>query len=84
MVILSIFKSTTEGGKRRQTRNFTSVNDAVRYGQISGFYYEIFDTLSGTSIAWEEVNETTDDGWYYDETELIWKKQHNEVCCEAE
>jgi len=73
MVILKIFK-TAEGRKKIQARNFNSIHEAIRYGQIAGLYYEITDTLSGRCIAWEEVNETIDDGWYYDETELIWKK----------
>jgi hypothetical protein len=79
MVILTIFKAAGEGKAKRQSRNFNSIYDAVRYGQISGSYYEVFDTVSGRHIDWEEINETADDGWYYDESELIWKKQREEV-----
>jgi hypothetical protein len=83
MVILTIFKTLDGGVKKRQTRNFTSINDAVRYGQISGFYYEIVDTVSGRCVDWEEVNETMSDGWYYDDMELIWKRRCEEVMTEG-
>ena len=79
MVILTIFKAANECRKQRQTRNFNSITEAIRYGQISGQYYEIFDTLTGRHIDWEEVNEIIDDGWYYDDPELIWKKHNEEV-----
>jgi hypothetical protein len=83
MVILTIFKAASEGRKKRQTRNFNSIAEAIRYGQISGLYYEIFDTLTGRYIDWEEVNMTIDDGWYYDETELLWKKHREEALAEV-
>ncbi len=83
MVILTVFKEAAGSGIKRQTRNFNTVNDAVRYGQISGLYYEVFDTLTGRCIDWEEVNMTISDGWYYDETELIWKKYREEELCMA-
>ena len=83
MVILTIFKAAAEGRRQRQTRNFTSVIEAVRYGQISGLYYEVFDTVSGRRIDWEEVNITLDDEWYYDETEQIWKKDRERELAEV-
>jgi len=46
MVILTIIKAASEGKKRRQTRNFNSFAEAIRYGQISGLYYEVLDTLT--------------------------------------
>ena len=78
MVILTIFKAANEGRNKIQTRNFNSITEAIRYGQISGQYYEVFDTITGRHIDWEEVNVTIDDGWYYDEAELIWKKHREE------
>jgi hypothetical protein len=56
-----------------------SVEEAVRVGQKSGLYYEVFDSRSGRVIDWNEVNIREEDDWYYDETELIWKKWSNFV-----
>ena len=74
MVRITIYKGST--GKRKSTRELmvNTVQDAIQIGQESGHYYEILDPSSGRIIDWNEVNIENDDGWFYDETELIWKK----------
>ena len=74
MVRITIYKEST--GKRKSTREMmvNSVQEAIQVGQDSGNYYEILDASSGRIIDWNEVNIGIDDGWFYDETELIWKK----------
>jgi hypothetical protein len=58
-----------------------SLEKAVQLGQRSGRYYEIFDLASGRTVDWTEVNykEENDDAWYYDEVEMLWKKQSVET-----
>ncbi len=51
-----------------------SMDEAIRIGQRSGQYYEVFDFATGRNTDWNEVNYKEEDNWYYDEEELIWKK----------
>ena len=73
-VFLTIYPNNIKGRGKKQTRSFTSIEEAVRFGQETGLFYDIFDTVTGRNIDWCEVNEPIDDGWYYDEAELVWKK----------
>ena len=54
---------------------FESLDEALNFGQNSGKFYEIFDIKNILIIDWNQVNmPVTDEGWYYDDSELIWKK----------
>lgn len=78
MVVLTIYQNNSGRRKSSQTIMFDSIQNAIGAGQSSGSYYDIFDTSTGRLIDWDEVNVQIEDGWYYDETELIWKKCQEE------
>ncbi|HNY04087.1 MAG TPA: hypothetical protein PKG48_15945 [Bacteroidales bacterium] len=80
MVLLTIYYNTrSEAGEGlpRETLTYfeNSIEEAVRTGQASGCFYEILDMITGRAIDWNEVNYREEEEWYYDEHELIWKKQ---------
>ena len=74
MVFLTLYKGAAIGEEKGQTRSLNSVEEAVQIGQESGLYYDIYNTTTGRMIDWNEINVKVDDGWYYDESELMWKK----------
>ena len=74
MIHLTIYKGNTGKRKTTQEMTFKSILEAIHAGQSSGQFYEILDPSTGRIIDWNEVNVEINDGWYYDETELIWKK----------
>ena len=78
MVHLSIYKSNNCDWERTREMTVNSIHDAVRIGQESGLYFDIFDPKTSRIIDWNEINIKNDDGWYYDEEELIWKKYREE------
>jgi len=78
MILLKTYKESngmTASSKRMSESKVASVEEAIRIGQKSGLFYEIFDTVSGRVIDWNEVNIREEEDWYYDEIEMIWKKQ---------
>jgi len=83
MVILTIYKESNNSlwDKNRKEGFVTEVETiekAIHLGQQSGAYYEAFDTKSCRMIDWNEVNIRNEDPWYYDEVEMIWKKNSEE------
>ena len=74
MIHLTIYKGNTRKLKITQEMTFKSIKEAIHAGQSSGHFYEILDPSTGRIIDWNEVNVEINDDWYYDETELIWKK----------
>ena len=80
MVQLKLFKETN-GNKLNGNRNevvvstVESIEEAIWIGQKSGLFYEVRDMKSGRTIDWNEVNIKAEEDWYYDETEMIWKKR---------
>ena len=83
MIHLTIYKGNTGKRKATQEMTFKSILEAIRVGQSSDQYYEILDPSTGRIIDWNEVNVKIDDGWYYDETEMIWKKCPDESSNES-
>ena len=78
MVQLTIYKESiglwdTQRKEIFQTEVDT-IEKAIQLGQKSGAYYEVFDTQTCRMIDWNEVNIKEEDPWYYDEAELMWKK----------
>jgi hypothetical protein len=54
---------------------FESLDEAVNFGQNSGNDYEIFDIKNILIIDWNQINmPVTDERFFYDDSELIWKK----------
>lgn len=83
MVLLTIFKNKAEGKSRRISKTYESIDEAVKAGQNSGSFYDIYDLASQRSIDWEEIYERDDNdddvvGWYYDEVDYTWKKVQEE------
>ena len=84
MVQLTICKGTENNGFGRINgetivARVATLEEAIRLGQSTGMYYEVLDLSSGRVIDWNEVNVREDDGeWFYDETEMIWKKCERE------
>ena len=78
MVLLTIYKDGSINNRSRKgiaESKVKTLDEAIRIGQNSGQYYEVFDTKSGRTIDWNEVNVKTEDDWYYDEVEMIWMKR---------
>ena len=71
MFLLTVYR---EPAGRKEKREFARLHEAIEFGQKTGSDYEIYDPVSGKVIDWNEVNVHEDDGWYYDETEYLWKK----------
>ncbi len=71
MILLTVYKNPEE---KREKREFGMLQEAIEFGQKSGFDYEIFDPCTGKVIDWNEVNVREEDEWYYDENESLWKK----------
>jgi hypothetical protein len=65
--------------KKKEVILMESVEDAVAAGQKSGFYYEVIDLVSGRVIDWNEVNIRPEEEWYYDDSELLWKRRSDET-----
>lgn len=83
MVQLTIYRDINgtmvdRSGARTVRSTVETLEEAIRLGQNSGSYYEIFDMASGRIIDWNEVNIKSEDEWYYDEPEMIWKKRGTE------
>ena len=80
MVQLSIYMESNnrlwdKNHKEVISSEVETIEKAIQIGQKSGAYYEIFDTKTCRLIDWNEVNVKVEDDWYYDEGELMWKKQ---------
>ena len=79
MVQLSIYKESyslwDKNRKEIIQTEVETIEKAIQIGQQSGAYYEVFDTKTCRLIDWNEINIKEEDPWYYDEAEMIWKKQ---------
>ena len=78
MVLLKLYKDS-ENCRKKETTLMGSIEEAIEAGQGSGLYYEVIDLASGRIIDWNEVNIRPDEEWYYDETEMIWKRHTSDV-----
>lgn len=74
MVYLTLYRIGKNNRQNRVTLEFRTVHEAVKFGQQSGQDYEIFDPASGRNIDWNEINTREEEEWYYDESEMSWKK----------
>ncbi len=75
MILLTVYK---EPAGKREKREFSRLQDAIEFGQKTGSDYEIYDPVTGKVIDWNEINIREDDGWYYDDSEYLWKKFKSE------
>jgi hypothetical protein len=87
MVLLTIYKDSNDTFLNRSRKGIfeskiETLEEAIQIGQKSGLYYEVFDTKSCRVIDWNEVNIKVEDDWYYDESEMIWKKRPGEESLE--
>jgi hypothetical protein len=73
MVLLKLHKEH-ENRRKKETTLMGSIEEAIEAGQGSGLYYEVIDLASGRIIDWNEVNIRPEEDWYYDESEMIWKR----------
>lgn len=71
MILITIYR---EPSGKKENREFARLQDAIHYGQGTGAGYEVYDPSTGRVIDWNEVNAGEDDGWYYDDRELVWKR----------
>ena len=83
MVQLTIYKESNnrlwdKNHKEAISCEVETIEKAIQIGQKSGAYYEVFDTKTCRLIDWNEVNVKVEDDWYYDETELMWKRRSQE------
>ena len=77
MVLLKLYKETGNR-KKKEVILADSIGDAMDAGQKSGLYYEVVDLASGRVIDWNEVNIRPEEDWYYDDSEMIWKKRSSQ------
>lgn len=73
MILLTIYHDPSG---MREKREFLRIQDAIAFGQKSGRDYDVYDPATGKRIDYNEVNvrEEPAEEWYYDETELLWKR----------
>jgi len=71
MILLTLYKEP-EG--RKEKKEFSLMHEAIEFGQKTGYYFDVFDPVSGRHTDWDEINAREEDEWYYDEKEYLWKK----------
>lgn len=54
---------------------FESPEAAIRRGRQSGCAYMIEDLSTGKTYDCEEIDMREEEDWFYDETEMIWKRK---------
>ncbi|MCK9205243.1 MAG: hypothetical protein M0P58_12530 [Bacteroidales bacterium] len=73
MYLLTFYHLTDDS--RQRDRKFGSLDEAIEFGRKSGRYYDIYNTTTARTISWNEIHrEQNDEEWFYDESELMWKK----------
>lgn len=74
MYQLSFFNLSGDGWHDHKI--FYDLMDALECGRKSGRYFDIYDTRSARTLSWDELYwQTDEEEWYYDEFEMIWKKE---------
>jgi hypothetical protein len=78
MVVVKYFNNTPSGPAEIMQHNFRNFPEALMAARRSGTYFDLCDTRSGRTFTWEECTLGEDDGWYYDESEALWKKANSD------
>ena len=74
MIRLKLFKTNKTSKKQMEIMKFDSVEEAIRFGNQSGCSWSVDDQKSGRSYDCDEIENREEEDWYYDEAELIWKR----------
>ncbi len=74
MVNLKLYQEGKQTGNSTEIMKFDSLEAAVRFGRQCGCGWEARDLQTGTTCNSDEVEARAEEDWYYDETELIWKR----------
>ena len=75
MYLLTLITQPFGKRKKNKFKEFSKIQDAIEYGQSTGKVYDIFDSENFRIIDWTEIHQKSEEGWVYNEQDLIWEKE---------